>query len=88
LNYNEDAMKLILNNAFIECNHINKFNKNNTYFKYSKFARKDYTNFCFAKVFDIDKLLLTSAKHNMEQLVGLGIDFILKEILKDNKTTG
>ena len=40
------------------------------------------------KVFDIDKILLKSITNNMKLLRKIGIDFLPKETLKDDKTIG
>ena len=42
----------------------------------------------FAKMFDIDKLLLNIIALNIESLTKSGIDIIPKEKIKDDKTAG
>ena len=39
-------------------------------------------------MFDVEKLLLNSIANNIESLANLGIDFIPKEMMKDDKTSG
>ena len=39
----------------------------------------------FSKIFDVGKLLSNSIAINMEYLTKIGIEFMLKEIIKDEK---